>query len=66
MTNAISSITAEQTHAVVAQIMALTQQKLSADIAQQLVESAVQTVNAPQDPSTVTAQQLQSPIDISV
>lgn len=66
MTNAISSTSAEQTQAIVAQIMALTQQKLSADIAQQLVESAVQSVNGPQDPSTVTAAQLQSPIDISV
>lgn len=64
MTNSISPVSAEQTQAIVAQIMALTQQKLSSDIAQQLVESAVQSVNVPQDPSTVTSEQLQSPIDI--
>lgn len=66
MADSISATTAEQTQAVVMQMMAMTQQKIQGDISLQLIQAAVNTGQEWQDPSTVTPEQLQSPVDIRV
>lgn len=67
MTSPISTMT-EQNYAVTAQLLSLTQAKQSAQIAIQLIEGAMSTPvgNEPQDFSTVTREQLESPIDIRI
>lgn len=67
MTDAISSINsamAGQTASMQMACMMLSQQKQQGAIALQLLQSAVNI--APQDPSTITPEQLKSPIDIRV
>jgi hypothetical protein len=49
------------------QLMALAKEKMQANIAMRLIESAIIPINTePQDPQTVTSEQLKSPIDIRV
>ena len=62
--SAINSQMASQTASVQMACKALSMQKQQAAIAMQLLQGAM-TV-APQDPSTITAAQLKSPIDIRV
>lgn len=67
MSDAISAIRSEmasQTASMQMAAMGLSQQKQQGAIVMQLLQGAVST--APQDPSTITASQLQSPIDIRV
>ncbi len=66
MSDAISTTMAEQTHAIQTLLMAKTQQELQGAIAMQLIQSAVMPQTDWQDPSEITPQQLQSPIDIKV
>ena len=63
MVDSISSAMASQTKALQMQISALTMAKQQGAIALQLLAGAT---NMPQDPSTITSAQLQSPIDIRV
>lgn len=67
MSDAISAIRsdmASQTASMQMAAMGLSQQKQQGAIVMQLLQGAVSAV--PQDPSTITASQLQSPIDIRV
>ena len=67
MSDAISSINsqmASQTASIQMACMGLSQQKQQGAIALQLLQGAISAM--PQDPSTITAAQLQSPIDIRV
>ena len=67
MTNAISSMNAamsSQTASVQMACMSLSATKQQGAIALQLLQGAINV--APQDPSTITAAQLKSPIDIRV
>ncbi len=67
MTDAISSINsqmASQTASMQMACKALSMQKQQGAIALQLLQGAISAM--PQDPSTITAAQLQSPIDIRV
>lgn len=67
MTDAISAINsqmASQTASMQMAVLGLSQQKQQGAIAMQLLQGAINA--APQDPSTITAAQLQSPIDIRV
>lgn len=67
MSDAISAIRsdmASQTASMQMAAMGLSQQKQQGAIVMQLLQGAVSA--APQDPSTITASQLQSPIDIRV
>ncbi len=70
MSDSISSITAatnEQTQAMMAILMQQSQQQLQAQVAMQLIQSVVQPTGAEfQDPSTITPEQLQSPIDLRI
>ncbi len=62
--SAINSQMASQTASVQMACKALSMQKQQAAIAMQLLQGAMSV--APQDPSTITAAQLKSPIDIRV
>lgn len=62
--SAINSQIASQTASMQMACLSLSQQKQQGAIAMQLLQGAMAAV--PQDPSTVTAAQLQSPIDIRV
>lgn len=67
MSNAISSINSQmaaQTASVQMACLSMTQQKQEGAIALQLLAGAINTM--PQDPSTITAEQFKSPIDIRV
>lgn len=67
MSNAISSINSQmaaQTASVQMACLSMTQQKQEGAIALQLLAGAINTMS--QDPSTITAEQLKSPIDIRV
>ena len=67
MSNAISSINSQmaaQTASVQMACLSMTQQKQEGAIALQLLAGSINTM--PQDPSTITAEQLKSPIDIRV
>ncbi len=67
MTDAISSISSamsSQTLSVQMAAKTLSMQKQQGAIALQLLQGAIGAM--PQDPSTITAAQLQSPIDIRV
>ena len=69
MSDAISSISAattEQTQAMLSILMQMSQQQLQGQVAMELIQSAVQTGAEFQDPSTVPAAQLQSPIDLRI
>ena len=69
MSDAISSITAatnEQTQAMISVLMQQSQQQLQAQVAMQLIQSVVQTGAEFQDPSTITPEQLKSPIDLRI
>lgn len=63
MVDSITAAMASQTQSLQMQVMALNQAKQSGAVALQLIESAAAQ---PQDPSTITPEQLQSPIDIRV
>lgn len=63
MVDSISSAMASQAESIQMQVFALNQAKQSGAIALQLIASAA---NLPQDPSTITPDQLKSPIDIRV
>lgn len=63
MVDSISSAMASQAQALQMQVSALTQAKQQGAIALQLLAGVT---NIPQDPSTITSAQLQSPIDIRV
>lgn len=62
--SAINSQMASQTASLQMACMAMNMQKQQGAIALQLLQGATQMM--PQDPSTITAAQLQSPIDIRV
>lgn len=62
--SAINSSMASQTASMQMACKSLSMQKQQGAIAMQLIQSAISA--APQDPSTVSAAQLQSPIDIRV
>jgi hypothetical protein len=69
MTDSITSMTEQS--AVNRQILGLVQERLAGSIVMQLVEGVklpeeVQASSEPQDPSTITSEQLKSPIDIRV
>ncbi len=67
MTSAISSMNsamASQTLSLQLACKTLSMQKQQGAIALQLLQGAISAV--PQDPSTITAAQLQSPIDIRI
>lgn len=67
MSDAISSISssmAGQTYSMQMACQSLSMQKQQGAIALQLLQGAISA--APQDPSTITAAQLKSPIDIRV
>lgn len=67
MSDAISAMNtqmASQTASMQMACMSLSQQKQQGAITMQLLQGAVSAV--PQDPSTVTSEQLKSPIDIRV
>lgn len=70
MSDAISSINSQmagQTASVQMACLSMTQQKQEGAIALQLLAGAIDAIEAlPQDPSTITAEQLKSPIDIRV
>lgn len=62
--SAINSQMASQTASVQMACLSMTQQKQEGAIALQLLAGAINAM--PQDPSTITAEQLKSPIDIRV
>lgn len=62
--SAINSQMASQTASLQMACKAMSMQKQQAAIALQLMQGAMSVM--PQDPSTITAAQLQSPIDIRV
>lgn len=62
--SAINSAMSSQTLSMQMAAMSLSQQKQQGAIALQLLQGAITA--GPQDPSTVTAAQLKSPIDIRV
>ncbi len=62
--NSISGAMADQAASMQMQVKALSMQKQQGQIALSLLEGAMNAV--PQDPSTVTSAQLQSPIDLRV
>ncbi len=62
--SAINSQMASQTASMQMACKSLSMQKQQAAIALQLLQGAMQMM--PQDPSTITSAQLQSPIDIRV
>lgn len=62
--SAINSQMASQTTSVQMACLSMTQQKQEGAIAMQLLAGMLNTM--PQDPSTITADQLKSPIDIRV
>lgn len=67
MANEISGINSQmaaQTASVQMACMGLAQQKMQGAIALQLLQGAISVM--PQDPSTITPEQLKSPIDIRV
>ncbi len=64
MVSSISSSMASQTASLQMQVQMMTMQKQQGAIALSLLQGAINAV--PQDPSTITAAQLKSPIDIKV
>jgi hypothetical protein len=64
MVNSVTSAMSDQTMALQMQLKMLSIQKQQGQIALQLLAGAIEAV--PQDPSTVTPEQLKSPIDIRV
>ena len=64
MVSSISSSMPSQTASLQMQVQMMTMQKQQGAIALSLLQGAINAV--PQDPSTITAAQLKSPIDIKV
>lgn len=62
--NSVSGAMADQAASMQMQVKSLSMQKQQGEIALALLEGAMSAV--PQDPSTVTAAQLQSPIDLRI
>lgn len=62
--NCVSGAMADQAASMQMQVKSLSMQKQQGEIALALLEGAMSAV--PQDPSTVTSAQLQSPIDLRI